>query len=64
MMAAGAAPIRIRAVERGWLRLFGICFAEPQPWLPLTARLDAERLVDCFAAQAAHGAITRAGSGT
>jgi hypothetical protein len=60
MTAAGAAPIRIRAAGLGWLRLFAVCFAEPQPWLPQTARLDAERLVGCFETQAAHGAITLA----
>jgi hypothetical protein len=60
MMAAGAAPIRIQAGGRGWLRLFAVCFAEPQPWLPLQARLDSDRLVGCLAAQAARGTITPA----
>ena len=60
MRAAGTAPIRIRARGAGWLRLFGVCFAAPQPWLPAVARLDAERLVGCFEAQAAHGTVTAA----
>ncbi len=56
--AAGAAPVRIRAAGPGWLRLFGVCFAVPQPWLPMVPRLDADRLVRCFAAQAADGWIS------
>jgi len=57
LTAAGAAPIRLRPHEAGWLRLFAICFAEPQPWLPAIARLDAARLVECFERQASGSAI-------
>jgi hypothetical protein len=57
LRAAGPAPVRIRPVDGGWLRLFGVCFAEPQPWLPSVPHLDAERLVRCFEAQAACGFI-------
>jgi hypothetical protein len=55
--AAGAAPVRVRAGGPGWLRLFGIGFAAPQPWLPAAPRLDAARLVRAFERQAAQGFI-------
>jgi hypothetical protein len=55
--AAGAASVRIRAAGAGWLRLFGIGFAAPQPWLPAAPRLDTARLVRCFERQAAQGYI-------
>ncbi|HUA53621.1 MAG TPA: hypothetical protein VMB81_15730 [Candidatus Sulfotelmatobacter sp.] len=54
---AGAGPMRIRPAGPGWLRLFAVCFAEPQPWLPASPSLDADRLVRCFEAQAARGCI-------
>jgi hypothetical protein len=56
--AVGPGPVRVRAASGGWLRLFGVCFTEPQPWLPRTAALDAERLVAAFDTQAARGAIS------
>ncbi len=60
LRAAGTAPVRIRSGAAGWLRLFSLCFSEPQPWLATPPRLDAERLVRAFEAQAARGWIESA----
>lgn len=62
LSAAGAVPIRLRGRGGGWLRLFAICFAEPQPWLPAVARLDAARLVGCFERQVVAGSATPPGN--
>lgn len=51
----GTVPLRLRRASAGTLRLFGLCFAEPPPWLPRSAALDAERLA---AALAVGGAVS------
>jgi hypothetical protein len=58
LTAVGTAPVAIRAAGPGALRLFALGVTAPQPWLPTSPRLDAERLVRCFEMQAEQGYIT------
>ena len=59
---AGSAPLCLRAGDRAGapLRIAGLCFAEPQPWLPPHGALDVPALGAALAASAAGTAIRTA----